>query len=79
MKQHVDYCRKDILTSRKRHLDYLDELYTQYKSRDKEIDRLAITLSGAYKEKEFLQIRRDEAFNTLIELMAERRRILGLV
>jgi hypothetical protein len=31
------------------------------------------------KEKEYLEKRRDEAFNALLELMVERRRILSMV
>lgn len=31
------------------------------------------------KEKEFIQMRRDEAFNALTEMVVERRRLIGFI
>lgn len=38
LKQHIDYLKRNLLTTRKRQLDYLSELYQLYNSKDKEID-----------------------------------------
>ena len=38
-----------------------------------------MALSRSVKEKELLEQRRDGAFNTLLELLAERRQILSMV
>lgn len=78
-KQHIEYLKKDVLNSRKRQLNYLNELYELYKTKDREIDYLQMKTVMALREKEQLEERRDEAFNTLVDLMGERRRILGLV
>ena len=78
-RQHIEYVRKDIVVQRKRQLSYLAELFDLYKSRDAEIERLQLSVLMSAKEREYLEKRRDEAFNTLLDLMVERRRVLGIV
>lgn len=78
-RQHIDYVRKDIVNQRKRQLTYLAQLFELYKSRDAEIERLQLSVLMSLKEKEYLEHRRNEAFNALLDLMVERRRVLGLV
>ena len=57
----------------------MSELFDLYKTKDKQIDYLAMGLQMANKEKELIEQRRDQAFSSLIDLMAERRRVLSLV
>lgn len=57
----------------------MSELFELYKSKDREIDYLSMTLQMAEKEKDLVEQRRDEAFSALIDLMAERRRVLSMV
>lgn len=63
LKQHIDYLKSNLLTTRKRQLDYLSELYQLYNSKDKEIDQLAYSLHMSGKEKEAVEQRRDQAFS----------------
>ena len=50
-----------------------------YKSKDTEIERLTLALLFSQKEKQYLEQRRDDAFNALLELTVERRRVLSVV
>lgn len=55
------------------------ELFELYKSKDKEIDYVAMNLMMLRKEKDIVEARRGQAFSELIDLLAERRRVLGIV
>eukprot|EP00347_Sterkiella_histriomuscorum_P023923 403332919 len=79
MRQHIEYLRKDLVSTRKRQLTYLSQLFDLYKSKDAEIERLQMSLYMSVKEKEILEQRRDAAFNELLELLVERRRVLSVV
>lgn len=57
----------------------MSELFELYKSKDREIDMLAMSLQMATKEREIVEQRRDQAFSQLVDLLAERRRVLGVV
>eukprot|EP00347_Sterkiella_histriomuscorum_P007897 403347143 len=79
MRQHIEYLRKDLVSTRKRQLTYLSQLFDLYKSKDAEIERLQMSLYMSVKEKGILEQRRDAAFNELLELLVERRRVLSVV
>lgn len=79
MRQHIEYLRKDLINTRKRQLGYLAQLFELYKTKDAEIERLQMSLYMTVKEKEILEQRRDAAFNELLELLVERRRVLSVV
>ncbi|CDW82569.1 UNKNOWN [Stylonychia lemnae] len=79
LKQHIEYIKKDLISTRKRQLGYLAQLFELYKSKDAEIERLQLSLYMTVKEKEILDKRRDDSFNQLLELLVERRRILSQV
>jgi hypothetical protein len=79
LKQHIEYLKKDLVSTRKRQLTYLSQLFELYKSKDSEIERLQMSLYMSVKEKEILEQRRDAAFNSLLELLVERRSVLSAV
>ena len=79
LKQHIDFLKRDILTTRKRQLSFLTELFDLYQSKDREIDYLQVNLTMAERERDQVSVRRDEAFSTLVELLGERRLVLRMV
>ena len=59
MKQHIEYLRKDIISTRKRQLTFLAQLFDLYKSKDLEIERLHLSVQMAQSERQMLEQRRD--------------------
>lgn len=66
-KQHIQYIKKDLMNSQTRQLAFLAELYELYKSKDLEIDRLAVTLHMTMKDKEEWLNRRDKSFKVMLD------------
>lgn len=79
LKQHIEYIRKDIINTRKRQLTFMAQLFDLYKTKDMEIERLHLSAQMAFSERQMLEQRRDHAFNALLELFVERRRMLSMV
>jgi hypothetical protein len=57
----------------------MGQLFELYKSKDRDADELRMRLYAMSKEKEFIQERRDAAFNALSEMIVERRRMIGYI
>lgn len=55
------------------------ELFELYKSKDREIEYLNMTVEIQSKERDLIEKRRDEAFSQLVDLLSERRRVLGVI
>jgi len=64
---------------RKRQITFLGELFELYKSKDREIEYLTMTVEIQSKERDLIEKRRDEAFSQLVDLLSERRRVLGVI
>ena len=79
IKANIEFLKREIIAVRKRQLSFLSELFELYKTKDREIDFLSMSLQMITKEREIVEKRRDESFSSLIDLLAERRRILGVV
>lgn len=79
IKEHIEFLKKELLTTRKRQVAYLGELFELYKSKDREIEYLTMTVEVQSKERDLVERRRDEAFSQLVDLLAERRRVMGVL
>ena len=79
IKEHIEFLKKELLTVRKRQVGYLAELFELYKSKDREIEYLTMTVEIQSKERDLIEKRRDEAFSQLVDLLSERRRVLGVI
>ena len=79
IKEHIEFLKKELLTVRKRQVAYLAELFELYKSKDRDIEYLNMTVEIQSKERDLIEKRRDEAFSQLVDLLSERRRVLGVI
>lgn len=79
IKENIEFLKKELLTVRKRQISYLGELFELYKSKDREIEYLTMTVEIQSKERDLIEKRRDEAFSQLVDLLSERRRVLGII
>ena len=79
IKEHIEFLKKELLTVRKRQIAYLAELFELYKSKDREIEYLNMAVEIQSKERDLIEKRRDEAFSQLVDLLSERRRVLGVI
>jgi len=79
IKENIEFLKKELLTVRKRQISYLAELFELYKSKDREIEYLTMTVEIQSKERDLIEKRRDEAFSQLVDLLSERRRVLGII
>ena len=79
IKENIEFLKKELLTVRKRQISYLGELFELYKSKDREIEYLTMTVEIQSKERDLIEKRRDEAFSQLVDLLSERRRVLGVI
>lgn len=79
VKEHIEFLKKELLAVRKRQVSYLAELFELYKSKDREIEYLTMAVEMQSKERDLIERRRDEAFSQLVDLLAERRRVLGVL
>ena len=79
VKESIESLKRELLAVRKRQVSYLAELFELYKSKDREIDYLNMTVEIQSKERDLVEKRRDEAFSQLVDLLAERRRVLGVI
>jgi hypothetical protein len=57
----------------------MNKLFVLYMSRDREIEDMQMKLEMKIKEKKFEEYRRDDAFNSLSDILVERRRLLAMV
>lgn len=73
---HIEYLKKDILQTGKRHINYLTLQFELYKQRDAQIDKMEIKLKLMLGDKAMLQKHRDESFKNLLDLNVERRKML---
>lgn len=51
-KVHIEYLKKDILTTRKRQVDFMGMLFDLYRSKDREIEEMQMRLYLILKDKE---------------------------
>ena len=79
IKEHIEFLKKELLTVRKCQIAYLAELFELYKSKDREIEYLNMAVEIQSKERDLIEKRRDEAFSQLVDLLSERRRVLGVI
>jgi hypothetical protein len=79
LKENIELLKRELLAMRKRQVSYLAELFELYKSKDREIDYLTMTVEMQSKERDLVEKKRDEAFSQLIDLLSERRRVLGVI
>ena len=63
LKENIEFLKRDLLAVRKRQVSYLSELFELYKSKDREIDYLNMTVELQSKERDLVERRRDEAFS----------------
>jgi hypothetical protein len=53
-KQHIEYLRKDILSTTRRQQNFMGQLFELYKSKDRDAEDLRMRLYAMSKEKEFI-------------------------